>query len=77
MRYTYADQMLNKIEHGVPIPPIHISAWHQLIRSMEIGNSVVCNYHQATYLKKVSRSMKRKFTMRSLDTGFVRIWRIK
>lgn len=68
------------IEKGVPIPGKHFKdgPLFEIIRKMEIGDSVVRHSYSAA--QSISRSLReigRKGSYRMQDDGSYRIWRIE
>lgn len=70
-----------KVETGVPIPNKKgrkPSGIKEILESMKVGDSVVVPHHnQYDYVRYVMRRLGYKMTMRTLDDGSRRIWRIK
>ena len=73
-----------KIESGVEIPAVKTgpraarSAIFGIVKSMKVGDSVVVETkHQYQYVRKIATSMDVKVTMRELEDGTIRIWKVR
>ena len=62
-----------KIEKDVPIPQTVIS----LLKSMEVGDSVVCNLNKCNRLRARASQTEIKVLTRKLENNLYRVWRIK
>lgn len=67
-----------KIEKGVPIPAPGraVATIVEVVRSMEIGDSFVAN-HPPTTFYGAAKYNNMKVSVRKLEGGGFRIWRIK
>jgi hypothetical protein len=68
-----------KIESGIEVPKSRGSGYSDVIRLLKVGQSVVfpgkTAYQVSGIYGNIAKSMKRKFTARTVDGG-VRVWRI-
>jgi hypothetical protein len=65
-----------KIESGVPIPPPrHLNGMTAVMRRMKIGDSFSCEKPAGTFHSTAALAGI-KISMRRLDDGTYRVWRI-
>jgi len=62
-----------KIEKDVPIPQTVTS----LLKSMEVGDSVVCNLNKCNRLRARASEVGIKVLTRKIEDNSYRLWRIK
>jgi hypothetical protein len=67
---------LPKIEKGIPVPKAWETGTTDLLRSMEIGDSVLVPRKDARVMQIVSRREKMKVTVRKASATEARVWRI-
>lgn len=72
-----------KIESGVPLPTGRLATEGMLpmlrdtLHSMRLGESFVWLDPNVTYLYRAAKQSRISITTRKLDSGGVRVWRIK
>jgi hypothetical protein len=67
---------LPKIEKGIPMPEDRKFGTAELLRSMEIGDSVLVTRKQARMMQVASGLAKIKTTVRKVSESQARVWRI-
>jgi hypothetical protein len=73
----------NKIEHGIPIPPIKITPLEERFPqflSLEINDSFVIldkEFPMHFVIGEWGRNNNRRHEVRKLDNGDYRVWRVK
>ena len=67
-----------KIEKNIPIPPIQHSRRkiRDILRDMEVGDSIKIEHGQLPYIHKIMISEGMKCTTRAIDKKSRRVWRI-
>ena len=61
-----------KIEKGVPMPP----DWADILAGMDIGDSFLTSSPPATFYA-AARKSKTKISIKKMDGGKLRIWRVE
>lgn len=68
-----------KIEKGVPIPVSRKTGWAAVLGDMKVGDSFAVADDQPTRntIYQTARRLKLPITLRGLDGGQIRVWRIE
>lgn len=65
-----------KIEKGIPIPKAKSQGISAALRAMNVGDSIVMPAAQRGNLYACAKSVGVRLTLRSIDAGTVRVWRV-